>query len=244
MCTVTYVPQGKNHFILTSNRDENSARSPKNITVTQDSQQRLAFPRDTAAGGTWIAISGKDKLVCLLNGAFVRHNRRPSYRPSRGLMVLDFFAFPKATHFFSQYQFEDMEPFTMIIYDQGQLFDLRWDEQQKHIRKLDIDHFHIWSSATLYGPEAQEKRIKWFNQWREAQKKYPSRENILDFHRHAGEGDPWNDVVMNRNGLVQTVSITSIEKTPATIDMQYHDLLNQQTKNTKIKLQGEALGSR
>ena len=188
MCTVTYVPQGKDHFILTSNRDENFARSPKNITVLNKDKYQMAFPRDTAAGGTWIAVAGTDKLVCLLNGAFVRHKRRPSYRRSRGLMVLDFFAFSSATNFFDQYQFAGMEPFTMIIYDQGALFDLRWDEQQTHIRKLDTQGFHIWSSATLYTPDIQQKRVDWFEDWKARQKESYTRASILDFHYHAGEG--------------------------------------------------------
>jgi uncharacterized protein with NRDE domain len=244
MCTVTYIPQGEDHFILTSNRDENRARSPQNITATHSERQQLAFPRDTAAGGAWIAAGSRNQVVCLLNGAFTRHERRPSYRRSRGLMVLDFFAFDRAADFFSRYQFEGMEPFTMIIYDLDRLYDLRWDEEQKHIRELDGDAFHIWSSATLYTPEIQEKRVRWFEEWQSRQDDLPGRAQILDFHRTAGDGDPWNDVIMNRNGIVQTVSITSIEKTPAEIDMQYHDLINQQTKSTKIRLQGEVLGAR
>lgn len=244
MCTVTYIPQGKDHFILTSNRDENSARSPRNITLVQAHEQQLAFPRDTAAGGTWIAVSSKDKVVCLLNGAFLRHERKPEYRRSRGLMVLDFFSFATATDFFNQYLFEGMEPFTMIIYDQGRLYDLRWDERQTHVRELNPSGYHIWSSSTLYDPIIQQKRLDWFELWRSSQSERPGRTDILDFHRHAGDGDPWNDVVMNRNGIVQTVSITSIEKMPSEIDMQYHDLINHQEKNTKIKLQGEVLGSR
>lgn len=244
MCTVTYVPQGSDQFILTSNRDENYARSPKNITEERMHGQRLAFPRDTAAGGTWIAISSQDRLVCLLNGAFVRHQRKPSYRRSRGLMALDFFAFHRAADFFDQYQFTGMEPFTIIIWERGALYDLRWDEEQKHIRRLDPAGYHIWSSATLYEPAVQRKRVDWFEEWRAHHEPPYDRQEILDFHRHAGDGDPWNDVVMNRNGLVQTVSITSIRKQAAALDMQYHDLVNHQTKNAKIELQGEVLGSR
>lgn len=244
MCTVTYIPQGNNHFILTSNRDENRARSPENISISQEKGQQLAFPRDTAAGGTWIAAGSKDKIVCLLNGAFQRHERKPSYRRSRGLMVLDFFAFQKAVHFFDQYQFSGMEAFTMIIYDQGNLYDLRWDENQKHIRSLNVCDLHIWSSATLYEPAIRQKRVEWFEEWRLTQKGRYKREDILNFHRNAGEGDIWNDLVMNRNGLVETVSITSIEKRPKEIDMLYHDLLNKTSKSAKIQLQGEVVGSR
>ena len=214
------------------------------ITVTEAHQQALAFPRDTAAGGTWIAVSSRDKLVCLLNGAFEKHERKASYRRSRGLMALDFFAFQRATDFFDQYQFAGMEPFTMIIYESGALYDLRWDEEEKHIQPLNTADFHIWSSATLYGPEIRQKRVRWFEQWRGEHPGPYRREDLLDFHRNAGEGDPWNDVIMTRNGLVQTVSITSIEKRPAEMDMHYYDLLNHQTKNAKIKLQGEVLGSR
>lgn len=243
MCTVTYIPLERGNYILTSNRDEAPARSPQNISRLHTAGQELAFPRDEAAGGTWIAISSANRLACILNGAFEKHERRPPYRRSRGLMALDFFEYPAAEDFLNDYRFEGMEPFTLIVLEQGRLLEFRWDEQQGHRQWLDAGQPRIWSSAPLYPPEIRRKREQWFDEWRKGRNRF-TREEILDFHFNAGDGDPWNDVVMNRGDIVRTVSVTSIFKDAAALDMQYHDLLNRQMKQTKIGLQSEVVGSR
>lgn len=227
--------------MLTSNRDENAARSPQNISTQFLRDQKLAFPRDTQAGGTWIAASSADRTVCLLNGAFEQHRRRPPYKRSRGLMVLDYFEHSNTRHFLDGYDFPGMEPFTMIIIEKGDLFELRWDGGLRHIRQLDPRGFYIWSSATLYEEAVKEKRQQWFREWLDGRRDF-SREAALAFHRYAGDGDSWNDVVMNRDGLVQTVSITSIVKEAGAIEMHYHDLINEQVKQEKILLSGEVVG--
>ena len=99
MCTVTYLPQGNDHFLLTSNRDEMPSRSPRSITVSEFAGQKLAFPRDEMAGGTWLAVSDHNRLACLLNGAFERHDRNPPYRMSRGVMVLEYFTYRDTADF-------------------------------------------------------------------------------------------------------------------------------------------------
>jgi uncharacterized protein with NRDE domain len=224
MCTVTYIPKGPGDYILTSNRDENWKRSPQQLTQKEVNGQQLTFPRDTAAGGTWIVCSSQDRMVCLLNGAFEKHSHRPPYRRSRGLMVLDHFDFPDAKSFFSTYEFEGMEPFTMIIYDRGQLWEARWDEQRLHTQQLDENSTHIWSSSTLYPPPIRTKRVQWFEDWKKGRTDF-SLEAIYHLHRHGGEGDPENDYVMNRDGKVQTVSITQVVKMEEDHRMIYHDLL-------------------
>lgn len=239
MCTVTYIPKGKNEFILTTNRDEQAERSPRNLSIVEGDVQ-LVFPRDGGAGGTWVAMSDTDKVVCVLNGAFERHTRKPPYRLSRGIMALEFFEFAKAEDFFDRFDFQDIEPFTMVIYDQGRLFELRWDEQQTHVKSLISSSFYIWSSATLYEESIRAKRQQWFANWLKEQENF-NLEAILDFHHNAGEGDPWNDVIMNR-GFVQTVSVTSIVKTPETAAMLYHDLLREELKQAKIELNQNLIG--
>ena len=236
MCTVTYLPQADGSFLLTTNRDEAPHRSPRHLTETELFGQQLAFPRDAAAGGTWVAVADSDRLVCILNGAFAQHERHLPYRRSRGLMVLDYFSFRSAETFFRQYRFRGMESFTMIVYDGGRLYDLRWDEAQVHLHALDPAAAHLWSSPTLYTPEWQQKRRDWFAEWRTGRQAPYDRQAILDFHRHAGEGDPWNDLVMNREEKVRTVSITSIAKRAAAIDLCYHDLLRGGSVQTQLAL--------
>jgi len=235
MCTVTYIPQPGGQFVLTSNRDENAARSPQHLDTETVAGATLLFPRDTAAGGTWIAASDFNRVACLLNGAFVKHQHRPPYKRSRGTMVLDFFRFANAHSFFAGYDFEGMEPFTLILVDNGQPWELRWDGLQTHVKKLDPQGHYLWSSATLYPGEVGELRQQWFLDWLNGRQDF-SRAAILDFHRTGGQGDDWNGFIMNREGKVQTVSITQIVKNEGDISLEYHDLLRDQVKNAQVAL--------
>lgn len=236
MCTVTFIPTKNNGFILTSNRDENAKRSPQNITRILKVQQELIFPKDEGAGGSWITASSDNKLVCLLNGAFERQERNPPYRISRGIMVLDFFLFLNANEFFTDYSFEGIEPFTMIIYDNGQLWDFRWDGIEKHIKELDTTKYHIWSSATLYDEPIRLKREQWLDEWLKDRTDF-SKEAILELHKKGGEGNPSIDFMMNRwNYLVETVSITQVIGDYDTMEMIYHDLINKETKQETVFL--------
>ncbi|NBC09359.1 MAG: hypothetical protein GVY26_19390 [Bacteroidetes bacterium] len=239
MCTVTYLPTGDDSFLLTSNRDEAPHRSPEHISSGRINGQELIFPRDTSAGGTWIAAADSGRVLCVLNGAFELHERTPPYRRSRGLMALDYFAFPDFHTFLREYTFEGMEAFTMLIFEQGRVIDLRWDQAQLHPRTFEASRPHVWSSVPLYPPPIRKKREQWFAEWL-AEHKHYAQEDILHWHQTAGEGDPWNDVVMNRDNVVRTVSITSIAKQDGRLDMQYHDLIRQQVKEAKIQLKGAA----
>jgi len=177
MCTVTYLPRPSG-FILTHNRDEASARSSQTIVHEKTpGGQTLLFPRDTLAGGTWIATSRQGRTACLLNGAFVLHKRALPYRRSRGLILLDFFDWKDSDDFFQHYNFENIEPFTFLFFNSSQLpeslkllggsqvTEFRWDGQQRHLKNLAADQPHFWCSATLYPSEMQIRREQVFRQW-------------------------------------------------------------------------------
>lgn len=87
MCTVTYLPLGNNNFILTSNRDETPLRKTLPPKDYVEDGVVLTYPKDEVAGGTWIGLSDKKRLVCLLNGGFTIHKRKDSYKMSRGVIV-------------------------------------------------------------------------------------------------------------------------------------------------------------
>ena len=238
MCTVSFIPIQKNDFILTSNRDESPKRGLSSIHHESHNGVKILSPKDKKAGGTWIACSDTGKLVCILNGAFEKHQHTPPYRRSRGLMAIDFFSFYSAHDFFKTYQFEGMEPFTMIIWDQTQLFEFRWDGKQQFITEMNPHQPHIWSSCTLYPKDIQTKRKGWFDQWINNKPVFNTN-NIIDFHKKGGDGDIENDFLMNRNGIVQTVSITSVKKTGNLFTMEYHDLLTLQKDKSKLNITRE-----
>lgn len=242
MCTVTYISPAPGQFILTSNRDEAPSRGATRLVVEEGNGKKIIFPQDPAAGGTWIAAANNQRIVCLLNGAFEAHNRQTPYRLSRGIMVLESFTFPSATAFFKNYNFEGIEPFTFIVYDRGDLWELRWDGQEQYVKALDPQGTHIWSSATLYPADVRFRREQWFARWLE-NRAMVSVSTMLDFHRHAGDGDAWNDVVMNRADVVRTVSITSIEKNESHLNFRYLDLLTANEQKAQMELSREEVES-
>lgn len=233
MCTVTYLPQPGGHFILSSNRDENAARSPQQLSFDQVADARLLFPMDTGAGGTWIAAADDNRVACVLNGAFEKHQHCPPYRRSRGLMVLDYFSYPDTHAFVHQYDFEGIEPFTLILVDKDRPFELRWDSTAAHFRELDPHGRYLWSSATLYPGEVGQMRQTWFEDWLHGREDF-NLEAIQQFHLTGGEGDTWNGFVMNRMGKVQTVSLTNLVKTAKGIELIYHDLLRESVKQDSL----------
>ena len=231
MCTVSYIGQGNGNFLLTSNRDVPANRSSPIVDTLKNNATSLIYPKDAQADGTWIAMSSDGRVVCLLNGAFKKHQPKPSYRKSRGLMLLEFFGFKDAQDFFERYNFQGIEAFTFIICEREGIWEFRWDETQKHIQSLDINAKYIWSSAPLYDDIVQQKRRNWFNNWAENQDNI-TLSSIIDFHLNGGEKDNWNGFMMNRMNLVQTVSNTSIQKTNTKLSMRFHDFISD-TKMTK-----------
>ena len=116
------------------------------------------------------------------------------------------------------------------------LFEFRWDESEKHIQALDTTKSHIWASSTLYSEEWQQKRKHWFADWGKANDEV-NQDTVLDFHKNAGEGNPQFDVVMNRENIVRTTSITSIVKKEVQFEMRYEDILNGEIEEGTLQLE-------
>lgn len=238
MCTVTFLPS--KHalgYILTSSRDEKTSRPnaiiPQKYTIAG---QTLFFPKDKLAGGTWLATSLNNFTLCLLNGAFVKHQSAPPYRMSRGLMLLDFFKYNDVHTFISTYDFTHIENFTLVIVDSNNgvnLYELRWDGSELHFDVKDAHEPHIWSSCTLYTDEAIANRKIWFEEFIYTQANW-SKESIINFHKSAGDGSFENSIMMNRNNIVKTVSITCVENTEDNYTIQYLDTESTQTSALRI----------
>lgn len=233
MCTVTFIPS-KEHIILTSNRDEKHWRSPAHAPARHSFQTgTILFPKDGDAGGTWFGVHENGNAVIFLNGGFVKHEPEPPYRRSRGLILLDLLdtASPRST--FAAVDLEDIEPFTAVIWDDAHLYECRWDGVRKHVKEMDRERPHIWSSVTLYDEQVIAKRRQWFADWLRHQQQ-PGQEDILHFHQFTGDGDAHNDLMMNRDGKVSTVSVTSVVIHPAGGHLAYLDLKNAQRIEEEI----------
>jgi Transport and Golgi organisation 2 len=223
MCTVTYIPAGNKTFI-THNRDEKSSRSkgfpPKEYV---SNGYKLLFPRDTHAGGTWIAANENGNAAVLLNGGFAKHEHTPPYKKSRGLVFLDIIATDDSYVSYYNMDLISIEPFTVILWNNGHLYECRWDGKQKHFKELDAAQRYKWSSVTLYDAEVITRRKNWFEAW-QLKHAQPGMDEIMQFHLFAGDGDIHNDLRMDRNGIMLTVSITAIEITSDKCRIKYLDL--------------------
>jgi uncharacterized protein with NRDE domain len=223
--------------IITSNRDEKIVRpnaiEPKTYSINT---KKIVFPKDNKAGGTWYAIDEFSNVLVLLNGAEEKHDLKESYRKSRGLIVLDLMEAESPLQAWQEIDLDQIEPFTLVLFENQNLYQLRWNESEKSCLALDKNQNHIWSSSTLYSKEIREKRTHWFHAFL-ATKPEVGAEELFDFHRYTEADDTEHGLVINRNNLLKTLSITQtvIEQNKVTI--HYNDLISEQNfSNTFISV--------
>ena len=232
MCTITFIPKSNTDFILTSNRDEAPGRETFPPKIYEEEGVKLLYPKDSVAGGTWIGVSGRKRIVCLMNGGFIAHERKPFYRKSRGVVVKDLLKTDDLQKEIEAYDFNDIEPFTAVLVSwisEIQLFQLVWDGMDYHFSEEPLAPT-IWSSSPLYPEDLKKKREQWFSRFL-LETVRPSEEELLNFHKTAGEGDLSSDLIMDR-GFIKTKSITQISKQKETVEMRYEDLQTELIANT------------
>ena len=222
MCTVTIIPTKNNDFVLTTNRDE----APDRVSLDPDFHTidgvKLLFPKDRK-GGTWIGVSEKNRVVCVLNGGFVKHQQQSSYIKSRGIVANDFMISDDIIETIEGYNLQDIEPFTIVIADWNlnlKFYELVWDGKYKHLTELPLES-RIWSSSTLYSEEMQKERQLWFENF-EAFNNLNANA-VLEFH---STKDPKNidyGLIIDR-GYVKTMSITQVEKQGNDVSIRYENI--------------------
>lgn len=226
MCTVSFVATNDS-VIITSNRDEKTIRPsaipPKSYTVNG---QNLIFPKDPKAGGTWFVTKADGTVLVLLNGAAEKHEVQLSYRKSRGLIVLEMISSASPKDFWVEIDLEAIEPFTLVLFQSQELFQLRWDGNNKQTLALDSNKNHIWSSSTLYPALVREQRADWFHTFM-SETDVVSKEKLYDFHRHTQEGNEENGLVINRNNEMKTLSITQAVVHQNKVSILHYDLVEQ-----------------
>ncbi len=233
MCTVTYIPPTESKgFILTSNRDEAAHRKTEVPNLYEKNGMKVCFPKDSKAGGSWIAVNSNDRVCCLLNGAFVAHVKEASYAQSRGQVLLEVAStHDHAEEYFKNKDLNNIEPFTIITIELKakevtHFSEFIWDGTKKHFRNPDINKPHIWSSASLYSGENRKERINWFSQFMQEHNGVVTPKNVINFHSGNHTDDNSVNLVMEREGDLKTVSITQITQNGGdNIHMKYYDLI-------------------
>jgi hypothetical protein len=226
MCTLSFYPKSDNNgFILTFSRDEAASRS--SVEIVQDAARGLVYPKDVLHGGTWLALSLRTgRLTCLLNGAFEIHKRVLPYRKSRGLVVLESFDFADILDFYEYYDFENIEPFTLLTFQNQQVFEFRWDGKDGHVKEMDTQQPFLRSSCTLYNHAVRHERETWFFDFLEQKNNKIEASDLWQFHKTNNQDAPEKGILMHRNLGPSTVSITQLNYSFSSqlIDFQYYEL--------------------
>jgi uncharacterized protein with NRDE domain len=224
MCTVTFVRSGT-RSIITSNRDEQAVRqaiAPKAYLLNN---KTIIFPKDPKAGGTWYAVDDHANVLVLLNGAEEKHRWNPPYRKSRGLIVLDLISSAAPFSEWEKIDLSNIEPFTIVLYGNERLAQLRWNGIEKNTLELDPKENYIWSSTMLYPKDVREQRATWFDEFI-ASNPAPTPADMYGFHRYTGHEDLEFGLVINRNNVLQTVSITQTVIEDNNVSIVHHDLIS------------------
>lgn len=217
MCTVSFVCSDDT-IIITSNRDEKIIRHaipPKNYILNG---KNIIYPKDVKAGGTWYVVDEKGTVLVLLNGAEEKHEVKLPYRKSRGQIVLEMISSASPKEFWNEIDLNNIEPFTMVLFQDKALFQLRWNGVNKTTQNLDTHKNHIWSSSTLYSPEIRKQRADWFYAFL-ADDIEMNQAKMLHFHQYTKSDNQEHGLVINRNNELKTLSITQsvIEKNKVSI---------------------------
>ena len=223
MCTVSFVAT-RNEFVITSNRDEHVLRSaifPEQYNIDN---HILFYPKDPLAGGTWYAVNQNGNVLVLLNGAEEKHKHNPPYSRSRGLIVLEILASESPIISWGNIDLQGVEPFTLVLFENQKLYQLRWNETEKSEIALEVSKAHIWSSSTLYPQEIRKKRSDWFYTFL-ANKDSITAIDLLHFHENTEVENQENGLVINRDNKLKTLSITQSIVQKNNIKLIYKDLL-------------------
>lgn len=227
MCTVSFINNNGRIFI-TSNRDEKTIRpsaiAPKEYFING---KNIIFPKDPKAGGSWFTVDVNGTVVVLLNGAQEKHKMTPPYRKSRGLIVLDIISSASPKDFWNEIDLDHIEPFTLILFQEGRLFQLRWNGIHKERIVLNPEENHIWSSTTLYSKAIRERRADWFCTFLETNPEISETE-MLRFHRYTEKENQENGLIINRNDELKTLSITQAVVEKNKVIVSYYDLIAQE----------------
>lgn len=236
MCTITYLPLSKDlkQFCITDSRDEYVGRRALAPKMYEELDTQLYYPKDTFAGGTWMGIGRNHQLMCLMNGAFERHQRKTYYRKSRGVVVKELLASPHIIDTIKSYDLTDIEPFFALLFswkNKLTITEFVWDGNKRLLMEVTPNQPKIWSAAMTYDQNQRDDREI---QWKQlvTDEKNISSENVWDFHHLTHFGDK-EGITINR-GILQTTSISQYINLQNRPSFRFHSLLTNEEQNEKL----------
>jgi hypothetical protein len=223
---LTYIPQENGKFILTQNRDESIMRPIAAPPIKKRLGDLTAvYPVDPQGTGTWIGAASDGRVAGLLNGGSQKHRHQPPYRHSRGLIIPAYFQQPDLESFYRTFNFEDLEPFTLLVVENGKVRELIKEEYSVDIKEHKASRPLIRFSFPLYPAGSIEERSLNFYRWYYRQK-HVSASDIFGVHqqnRYELSSIPKYDT---GHHILKTVSITQVNFDGMRLLMNYYDAVN------------------
>jgi hypothetical protein len=235
MCTISFIPTGGNKFNLVAIRDEiNTRKNASFPAVVSLDGYSLVYPKDGEAGGSWIGLHDKGKINTLMNGAFEMYERKPPYKKSRGLVLLDSFKYTSLKDFLKNYDFKGIEPFSIISFhflSEPVIEELRWDGKKSHYFKMNQLKPILWSSSFIYEPAMHAKKIKTFNAWMGKNKPL----NIEEINSFLKSKES-NFLLKQKDFLSVSISSIEIDAEDNMAVFLYEDLKNNTTQSLSLSI--------
>ena len=140
--------------LLGANRDENPARR-SDPPLRLSEAPPIAGGRDRVAGGTWLALHGRDTAIAMLNR---RGSGGSAPTRSRGLLALDVARDPRPEVPFECLVRERYAPFTLVVARPVRSWLLAWDGERARMIEISPG-WHVLTHTELDDP--QEPRAAW-----------------------------------------------------------------------------------
>jgi hypothetical protein len=238
MCTLSIIqvpaPSGRGtpSLRIVCNRDESRSRPPASPPRWRAAEGadgvRAIWPMDMEGGGTWLGASDRGLVLSLLNlNQEPRFDARgvPGLR-SRGLVVPALLGAESAEAAMSRLErlsLRHFAPFRLVAIGPGAaspIAEARWDRTRLDVRWHARTPLCFVSSGL--GDHVAAPRLELFEDMVASAGPTPERQD--EFHRYTIPGRSEVGVLMSRPDA-RTVSITTVEASPAGVEMDYEALV-------------------
>lgn len=176
-----------------------------------------------------VCYKGRWDCLGLVQWAFQKHIPKDRYAMSRGLALLKIIGEEAPETKFDQMDLNQIEPFTLILFNGSHLLELRWDGTPKYPKELKPNGNYIWSTVTLCKDKGAQEREQVFEESLKTNDRL-NENSIIDFHLNNND-DFENGFVIDREKGLTTVSITQAVISKDEMDFTHFDLLNAESNS-------------
>lgn len=216
MCTLTILRRAE-RLTVTMNRDDVASRPEAPPVIWPDVNPVFAAPKDSQAGGSWIAVNAHGIAACLLN----RYDNAPAGRKSRGGVVIEAMRSSRvdeASQRLEDLALHEYSPFTCILISLDAAARLDWTGERLEYAVLAVDDHAMFTSSSWRLDHVKKRREGLFQAL--FSQPVTTDDRLAAFHCHHDiENERWTP--MMRREYSETKSITQIALDARVAEMRY-----------------------